>query len=92
MLDKLSGGFQSTIEKDGAGDSFENVGEQSMLATPAALLFSATETNELAELKCDRSFRQSRSTHQSMLHAREFAFGGSWVSLEEIFSDDEAEN
>ena len=66
MLDKLSGGFQSTIEKDGAGDSFENVGEQSMLATPAALLFSATEAKELAEVKCDRSLGQSRSTHPAI--------------------------
>ena len=92
LLNKFSGGFQSTIEIDGPSDSFKNVGEQSMLATAAALLFSAPETKELAELKCDRSSRQSRSTHQSMLHAREFAFGGARVSPEEIFSDDEAEN
>src|ERR1051326_4874062 len=69
-LDKFSGGFQPTIEKDSARHSFENIGKQSMLATAAALLFTAAEPNKLAEPQRDRCLRQSRSTHQAMLHAR----------------------
>src|SRR5581483_2851634 len=92
VMHKLDGCFQSPVQKDRAGDSFENVSQQSMLTPPAALLFSATEANELSQLQSNRSFRERRRAHQPVLHAGQLAFRRVWISSEEIVRDDYPEN
>src|SRR5205807_1562048 len=92
MLDKFSRCFYPAIEKDRARHSFKNVGEQSMFAAAATLLFAATEAKELSKLKLERRLGERRRAYQPMLHARQFAFGGAWISAEEIFSNDQPQH
>src|SRR5436853_7908610 len=49
VLHKIARSFQSTLEKTRAGNSLENIREQSMFAPAAALFFSATEAQVLAK-------------------------------------------
>src|SRR5205807_5265754 len=49
VLHKIARSFQSTIEKNRAGNSLENIREQSVFAPATTFLFSATEAQVLAK-------------------------------------------
>src|SRR6185436_16487856 len=57
-FDKLRSSLQATVQKDRAHHRFKNIREQGSLAAAAALLFTTTEANELAEAEFPGRFGQ----------------------------------
>ena len=50
VVDEISRGFQSSVDKDCARDGFEDIGQQSMLATPATFFFAAAKPQEFSKM------------------------------------------
>ena len=92
MLNEISSRGQTAINKNCAGQRLQHVSQQRILAAAAALLFTATKAQKVAEVQPQRRCRQSRRTHQPMLHAREFAFSAGRISFAEIVSDDQTQH
>ena len=78
--------------KDRPRYRFEDIGQQGVLATAAALLFPATKPHEFAQPQFIRRLCQRRLADQSMLHARQFALAGPGIRFEKIVGNDQAEN
>src|SRR5688500_11144922 len=69
ITDKFSRPFQTAVEKNCSRDCFKHVSQQGILMTPATLLFAASKTKEVAEVKFLRSLRECWGTDEAMLHA-----------------------
>src|SRR4051812_48732251 len=92
MFDEAASGFQSTIQKDRTGYSFENVGQQSILPPTTTLFFTAPKAQEFTKPQLCRGFRQCWRAYQTVLHPRQLTFARMRISLEEIVGDDQSEH
>src|ERR1051325_986524 len=79
VTNKTRCGFQTAIQKDRTGDRFKHVRQQSILLPATTLLFSTSEAQKLAQLQSLGSIGQRRSTHETMLHARQFTLGAAGI-------------
>src|SRR5262245_46270431 len=76
---KLSGRFEPTVQKNCPRNRFKDISQQRILLPAATLLLATSETQEITEPQCLRCFSERRSTHQPVLHAREFTFSACGV-------------
>ncbi len=91
-LDKPGRGFQSSVQKNCAGNRFKDVGQQGMLAAATTLLFSPPEADKVTQTQFSRSSGEGRRADQPVLHARKLAFIGLRISPEEIVRNNQTQN
>ena len=90
--DEVARGVEPAVEVNGREHGLEGVGQQSALAPAARFLLAAPDSQELAEAEPRGGARQSLRAHQTVLHARQLAFGHLRVRAVEHLGDDEAEH
>ena len=84
MTNKMRRCFETTVEKDRSRNRLEHISQKRVLLTAATLFLATPETQKLAKPQSLRSVRKRRRTNQTMLHAREFAFGATRIRVAEI--------
>src|SRR5690242_7125455 len=89
---KLRRCLKSAVGEDRARDRFENVREQRVLVPATALLFTASEAQEVAELQTLRGFGEGRRAYETMLHPRELTFSAGRIRVAKIVGDDKTEH
>jgi hypothetical protein len=83
---------QTTVEVESGDDRFEGVGEESGLSAAAALLFTATEKKERAEVDARGDLAKMTTADERGAETGEFAFARGWKAAEERFGDCEAKD
>src|SRR5687767_5367973 len=68
-------GSIARIEKDGSDDSFERVGEDCLLSSPAGLFFAATDPDQFTDVQGLRDLRERCHTDEPVLHQGQLTFG-----------------
>src|ERR1044072_1108012 len=84
ITDKTSRCFETAVEKYRSRDRFKHVSQQCVLMAPAALLFTPSETKEVAEVQLLRSLGQRRRTDKAMLHSRQLAFSPAGIRAAQV--------
>jgi hypothetical protein len=91
-FDKGAGGVETAVEVECGDDGFKCVGEECRLSAAAALLFTAAEAEERAEIDAGGDFAKMAAADEGGAEARELALARTGETTEERFGDGEAED
>ena len=79
-FDDTVGGVETGVEKHGADDRFERVGENRRAGRAAAAQLALAEADGIAQLERGAEARQRIAVDEVRAHARQLALGDPWKS------------